>query len=117
MKYQLIEPVSRTEADAALDRNDADELSCVAIAVALHSEDLSWAQNLCIRLATHVHYNVRGNAILGFGHLARRFRTLDRDRVHSLIERALSDSDEWVRGQAEAAADDVELFLGWKLAR
>ncbi|MGZ5138450.1 MAG: hypothetical protein ACXWCX_11655 [Burkholderiales bacterium] len=117
MEYEPIGEVSMTDADAALVRDSADELSRVVIAVALYSEDLAWAQNFCIRLARHAHNNVRGNAILGFGHLARRFGSLDRARVQTHIEHALSDNDKWVRGQAEAAAGDVEHFLRWKLAR
>ena len=34
-----------------------------------------------------------------------------------LVEAALKDPDEWVRGQATSAADDIEQFLGWKLDR
>jgi hypothetical protein len=58
---------------------------------------------------------VRGNAVLGFGHLARRFRRLDEGVVRPIIENALLDADPYVRGQADAAADDVAHFLGWKV--
>jgi hypothetical protein len=60
---------------------------------------------------------VRGNALAGFGHLARRFGMLDRRRVQRLIEIGLHAHHEYVRAQAESAADDVETFLSWKLAR
>lgn len=51
---------------------------------------------------------------MGFGHLARRFRQLD-ERVRAHLLAGLSDPDEWVKGQAVAAADDVRQFLGWYL--
>jgi hypothetical protein len=34
-----------------------------------------------------------------------------------VVEAALRDPDEWVRGQATSATDDIEQFLGWKLSR
>jgi hypothetical protein len=58
---------------------------------------------------------VRGSALLGFGHLARRFRELDAGRVRPLLLAGLADPDPWVRGQADAAADDAEFYLGWRV--
>jgi hypothetical protein len=34
-----------------------------------------------------------------------------------VVEEALRDENEWVRGQAECAADGIEQFLKWKLKR
>jgi hypothetical protein len=116
MKYEDIEPMSREGVEAALARNDPEELSRAVIAVALHSDDLAWASSVCFRLASHRHFNVRGNAILGFGHLARRYRRLD-SAAHEVIEAGLLDTDSYVRGQSDDAADDVQHFLGWKIAR
>ena len=61
------------------------------------------------------HFSVRGNASLG--HLARIHRRLDRLAVLPIIEAALLDPHEYVRGQANAAADDIEQSLGWALVR
>jgi hypothetical protein len=58
--------------------------------------------------------NVRGNAIQGFGHISRVHEQLDQFTVQPIIEAALSDAHEYVRGQASDAADDTEHFLGWK---
>jgi hypothetical protein len=56
---------------------------------------------------------VRGNALLGFGHLARRFHTIpNRASVAAAITAGLADADASVRGQAEAAADDFRQFIG-----
>jgi hypothetical protein len=113
--YQAIEPVKAEDAEAALERNDPAELLLVAIGVGLHSGDLAWSEDYCIRLARHPHFNVRGNAILAFGHLARRFKTLNRPESLEAVQRGLADHDEYVRGQAEAAADDVEWFAKLKV--
>ena len=76
--YQAIDPVTNDDAEAVLVRNDPDELLLVAIAVGMYSDDLTWSEDFCLRLAEHPHVNVRGNAILSFGHLARRFGTLEK---------------------------------------
>jgi len=116
MKYEPIDPLSRAEVEAALARDDPEELLKAVVAVALHSEDLDWASSVCMRLASHAHFNVRGNAILGLGHLARRYDRLD-SAAREVIEAGLRDADSYVRGQADAAADDVQHFLDWKISR
>ena len=114
LSYQPIPELSSAEVEAALSRDSAEELLIAAVSVGLYAEDLDWAASVCCRLAVHPHPNVRGNALLSFGHLARRFRRLDRGRTLPLIVDGLGDPDPFVRGQADAAADDVEHFLGWR---
>src|SRR5262245_37837141 len=116
MQYEPIEPMSREAADAALVRAEPEELLRVVLAVALHSDELAWASDVCLQLARHQHPHVRGNTILGFGHLARRFGRLD-PAAREVIEEGLRDSDGYVRGQAESAADDAQHFLRWKISR
>jgi hypothetical protein len=116
MRYEGIDPMSREEVEAVLARDDPDELLRAVLAVALQSEESEWAGSVCLRLASHRHFNVRGNAILGFGHLARRYRRLD-PAAGEIIEAGLRDVDPYVRGQADAAADDAEQYLGWTITR
>jgi hypothetical protein len=115
LKYQTIAPLGIAEAEAAIMRNDPAELRVVPVAVSLHAADRAWAEDICIRLAAHADANVRGNAILGFAHLARRFRALERSKVEPLIVQALRDPVDYVRMQAINTADDLAHFLGWPL--
>ncbi len=117
MKYQEIEKLSAAEVEAAILRNNAVELSTAVLSAALYADDAEWAQVVCEGLAAHPNENVRGNAILGFGHIARSNGRLTESRVKPLIEAALRDDSEYVRSHAESAADDVELFLQWRLKR
>jgi hypothetical protein len=89
---------------------DADKLHRQVVDIALCSEDLNAAQALFLELSSHSDEFVRGNAILGFGHLARRFRALD-DRAIPVVEKGLQDKSKHVRGQAWAAAGDISWFL------
>ncbi len=103
--------------EAALLRDDPGELARAVLAAALHAEDGAWAEDVCARLASHASPTVRGNAVLGFGHVARVHGALGRERAMPILEAALADADEYVRGQAHAAVDDVEHFLGWRTSR
>ena len=113
LRYQSVAFPGKEITEATVGRNDAAELLFVPLAASLHSDDRVWAQGVCARLAGHADSNVRGNALLGFAHLARRFRELDRQIVEPIMRGALSDRDPYVSAQARTALDDVEQYLGW----
>src|SRR5262245_31837495 len=100
VQYALIEPLSRENAERAAASADAEVVLRAVLAVALHDEELAWAEAFCERFACHTDPGVRGSALLGFGHLARWFRALDAARVQPLLEAGLADPDAWVRGQS-----------------
>jgi hypothetical protein len=111
MKYEAIGKLGKIEIEKALKRNNAEELLRVVLSVALYSEDFE--ENFCLQLTNHENFNVRGNAILGFGHIARIHGKLTENKVKLIIENALKDDNEFVRGQAHGAKDDTEFFLNW----
>ena len=117
MKYEPIPEMTVEDVEAAIRRNRPEELLLAVLSAALYGADLEWAQGVCRGLASHEHFNVRGNAILGFGHLARIHGRLDRSVVLPIIESGLVDSHEYVRSQANAAAGDLENFLKWSVLR
>ena len=112
---QEVRYYSTAEIEEGLARSNPRELQVVVIGAALHHEDAAYVQSLCCSLATSDHEELRGNAILGLGHLARRFRRLDEQQTRPLIESGLIDPSEYVRGQAWAAAADAAHFLGWTI--
>jgi hypothetical protein len=114
--HEAIAPVSERELQEALARNAPEELQLVALAVALHEPDADRAFATCARLAEHPDFGVRGNAMLGFGHIARLHRRLD-ERALPMLEAGLQDPAAWVRGQADAAAGEVQMLLGWEIER
>src|SRR5687767_5433360 len=99
------------DAEAVIARGIPDEMLYVPIVVSMDPPDCEWAQEICISLAAHEHFNVRGNAILGFGHLARTCRKLDLARVLPLVSAALKDKDEYVRGHAIDVVGDFKHYL------
>jgi len=103
------------DVEAVIARGDPQELLYVPIVVSMNPPDCTRAQQICIDLATHSHPNVRSNALLGFAHLARNCRWLDEAVVRPIVEAALQ--DETLRGRALDVADDLEVFLGWRIER
>ncbi|MDP9353181.1 MAG: hypothetical protein M3P51_16800 [Chloroflexota bacterium] len=115
--YEPVSELTPAEVEEAIARDRPEELLYAVISVALYAEDPIWAEDVCVRLAAHTHFNVRGNAILGFGHIARVHHQLTRERVQPIIEAAFADPDPYVRAHAEDAASDVSHFLGWSIRR
>ena len=78
--------------------------------------DPSWAESVCVRLSIHPEPGVRGNAVLGLGHIARLHGAL---QAHSfrVIAEARGDPHPYVRNHAESGADDVEVLLGEKIPK
>ncbi len=113
MPGEDLTPEYRERVEDALLRDDPIELMDVITEVALEAEPWDWAQACCVQLARHRNATVRGNAVYGFGQLARRFGRLNPHLVKRLVERALHDRSEYVREQALSAADDLATFLAW----
>lgn len=112
MKYEGPDNLSHEAAEALAAGSDATALSKALVSLSLSDPDLRWTADFLLRLTHHSSPNVRGNALLGFGHLARRFRALpDRDAAAAAVKEGLADPDAFVRGQADSAADDLASFL------
>jgi hypothetical protein len=103
----------RIRVEEAILRDDPRELETLILDVALEGGERAWAEACCAQLARHRSALVRGNAVLGLGHLARRFGQLDPHRTRRLVEVALCDRSDYVRGQAQSAARDLATFLRW----
>jgi len=107
----------RTRVEAAIERDEIDELADLALEIGQEGEPWEWAQSCCAQLARHRSTQVRVAALSAFGHLARRFGRLDGGRVRRLVETALYDPNERVRARADDVADDLLTFLGWEFER
>ncbi len=103
------------DVEVVLARSIPEELLYVPIVITMDPPDCAWAEAICLSLAEHPHFNVRGNAILGFGHLARACRRLDLAAVSPVVAAALQDEHESVRGHAEDAAGDILRYLGFHI--
>jgi hypothetical protein len=116
MRYEPIDADLLTDSEALSSDCPPAELLRTVIAIGLHAAAVGPAQAACLRLSSHQDDNVRGNALLALGHLARRFGSLDQ-AARGAVEAGLADPSGYVRGQADSAADDLEHFLGWRIER
>lgn len=98
-------------------RGDPEELLYVPIVVGMNADmcEPGWAEKICLQLAGHEHFNVRGNAVLGLGHIARTCRTLNLDLAVPVIAEAMHDPHDFVRGHALSAAEELNTYLGVKV--
>ena len=115
MQYEEIPPVTKADAECIVAQGRVEDLVRAVVGVALFETDMVWAEDFSVRLAKHQDRDVRGCAIMAFGHLARRGHTLNRAIVTRLLREALQDPDDSVRGHAHDAASDMEFFLGWTI--
>lgn len=110
-KFRNPENPSGTKLQRLLVEGPADELAEALVGLALNGP-LAEAYEVLTRpsVTEHADPGVRGAAVLSLGHLARRYRELPIEPTRSLISKALADSDSWVRGQAENAKSDMEVY-------
>jgi hypothetical protein len=59
----------------------------MVLSVALYSDEQEYAENFRVRFSNHEHFNVRGNAIPGFGHFARIDGKLNEEIYQKRVER------------------------------
>lgn len=88
-----------------------DNIADALLSLAFYDEDWMFAENLCIEYSSHSDSKVRGIAILCFGHLARIHGQLHIEKVMPIINKALMDKDDFIRGHAHDAKDDINMFL------
>ena len=115
MFSEELQPINRLSAQDAVATDVPDQLAKAVLSVALYEPDLHWAQEYCIKVASNTNPIIRGNAILSLGHLARIHKKALSQEAYRLVATALSDPEEYVRGQADCAADDIEHFLQYQL--
>ena len=102
---------TKSDMEEAILRDNPEELLYVPAWVSMDPPDCKWAEDICIKLSVHENFNVRGNAILGFGHLARTCGSLNLEVVAPIVSSALNDSSAYVKGHAHTAKEDIEHFM------
>lgn len=109
--YEHIPEMSKRNIIKALSSGNADAISHALLSAALYSKDATWAEGLAYRLIDHAEPIVRGSALLSLAHIARLHGTLDRQRAIDVLRTAKNDRDEFVRGQAYDALEDVQHYI------
>ena len=109
-------PLSWSQIDGSLMRNDIDELR--ALAVHLIISDCEWAPRVCLELMKHESPNVRGNAVFALGQIGRRDVTgncleIMRETIQSVVASLIEDSHRYVSRMAVFTAGELESNQHW----
>jgi hypothetical protein len=108
--YKKPEILDKEEFEKILASNDAARISEAIIAASFYIEDFDYVFNRLVELCEHIHEWIRGNAMLGLGHLARIHGKMPIDPTVRIISQGLCDPSEYVRGQADGAYDSFQVF-------
>jgi hypothetical protein len=125
MENDRLQPISVTSSDhlsedratieTILATGSIYDLAQLSIAIGENCPDWKYAQDVCLRLAEHANDNVRANACLGLGYIARTQRRLEQHLVKPIVLRELRCQTVF-RGKIADAIEDINFFLGWRLA-
>lgn len=113
--YKQIEEYTDQEIKETLSREKPEELLYLGLSVGMYHHNWRYAQEICLKLVEHENANVRANAILGLGHIARTKGQLDKRLVKPIILRELRSNKEH-KGTIIDAITDINFFLKWNLA-
>lgn len=101
---------SKQELENQLKVNNKDTVVDALMYLCFNIEDPEWIQDKCIEaIESGQHEDVRGLGITCLGHVARMYSQINREKVIPVLERCLKDPS--VSGRAEAALQDIEIFI------
>lgn len=110
LEYEEAEPQTREEVTERLRTGSNEAVARLLIGIGLYEDDFQFALTSVLSCVAAENANVRGNAVLCLGHIARVHSEMPVACVE-IINRALTDADDFVRGQAMCAAQDVGQFI------
>lgn len=117
LEYSDIEPISRTDALAALRSGDTDAITYAILSVSLHDSDWRWAQNICLQMLKHESPIVQMNALTGLSHIVRIHGKLDLTTVRAIIDSidlntqySFGGEKYRLRGRVEELYSDINVY-------
>lgn len=110
-EYNEVQKLDLKNVMSELNSGEVQRIVNALLGLAFHDEDWKGVQDLCIQYSNHPHYNVKGIAILCFGHLARIHGKLETEKVLPIVKKALRDSNDFVVGHANSALGDIQFFV------
>jgi hypothetical protein len=115
VKYEEIENNNNDYYIEQINSSNKENVVKGLLGLALYGSDFEFIQNTLVNFSKNKDENIRGIAILGFGHIARLYGKIDKDVVMPIVQNGLRDISEIVKGQSTAALDDINFFTEWWL--
>jgi hypothetical protein len=107
--YENPTELPRSVACAQLKEGDAKARIQALLSLALYDPDWRWVQDKSLELLHDADSDVVSTAILAIGHLARRHRSLELDRVLPELHRLRADPA--FSGRAGDVLDDIHTYV------
>lgn len=107
MKYAAVKPITKAEAEAAFESQDAIAVSEALLRATLHVDDPDWIEGKLLQFLADANDATRRMACVCCGHLVRIHGCVSAGligRLHELCD------DPIVGGAAEDALEDLKLF-------
>ncbi len=89
------------------DENETENVIQGLLELAINADDPDFVQYIMVQYSENDNENIRGIAILCFGHIAKIHGKIDKELVLSIVNRGLKDDSSYVRGHSQSALDDI----------
>lgn len=111
LNYEEPAKLSLTCLDRLLSSEKDDEVERALLSLVFHDADTDQVLGKIFDLALSDRPAVRGTAILCLGHAARIHKAIPSHPTLEIIKSGLTDANDYVRGHAISAAEDIEMFV------
>jgi len=111
LSYDEPRKLSRETVVALLSSDKTDDVEKGLVSMVFYDTDLDFVLEQLFKHAKSQRSGIRGTAVLCLGHAARIHRSLPIEPTAGIVKAALADSNEYVRGHAHSAAEDIEMFV------
>ena len=111
LQYDEPRKLSRETVMDLLASGKDEEVERALVSLVFHDPDADFVLAQLFKHAKSKQPGVRGTSILCLGHAARIHRALPLSPTVDIVKLGLADPDDYVRGQAHSAAEDIETFV------
>lgn len=119
MVYRELREFSDDEITRILEDGETNDLYELPFSVGEYHPNWKYAQDICVKLATHPDIRVRANAMMGLAYVARTKGKLEKHVVEPLILHTLSGlkDNEELQYMVLDAIDDINHYMKWNIQK
>lgn len=111
LNYDEPRKISRETATRLLSSAKVEDVEQALVSLVFHDMDVDFVLEQLFNHSKSQRSGIRGTAILCLGHAARIHLSMPVEPTVAIVKAGLTDPDEYVRGHAHSAAEDIEMFV------
>ena len=111
MKYEEIEIKKNEDYFHLIKSGKTDNVIQGLLGLVHYGEGIRLIQDTLVKYSKSENENIRGIAILCFGHLARIDGQIDKELVLPIVNEGLVDNSSFVQSHSNSALDDINSFV------